>query len=239
VVLAGPDRARFLEVFMGQSREYEDLTMMLPGLGPAQGRAVAEKLDGLARNQEFSRIVVGAGAEASQLLASSMRTVLQQNLIFDETLHAGTPEPEVLDRIRTCEDSARKVRESVLAHRIVDLSRTGAAVLGLDQTLRALRQGHVRMLLARDGFAKMGYLCPRCGELSLGFNRCPTCNGAMAAIFNVVEEMIQRALDAHCEVVRLLNESVLDNVGHIGAELSGENPTTPSFEVRAVSEKRS
>jgi hypothetical protein len=109
-----------------------------------------------------------------------------------------------------------------LAHRLLDLSRSGGAVLGLDGTLRALRRGQARLLLARDGFAKMGYLCPRCGELSLGFSRCPACNAAMAVIFNIVEEMIQRALDAHCEVIRLLNDSVLDGMGHIGAELSGE-----------------
>jgi hypothetical protein len=32
--------------------------------------------------------------------------------------------------------------------------------------------------------------------------------------------MIERAFDSHCEVVRLLHPSPLDNLGHIGAELS-------------------
>ncbi|MDD5658195.1 MAG: hypothetical protein PHF00_13170 [Elusimicrobia bacterium] len=222
VVLAGRSRVRFLEVFMGQIREYEELAMSWPGLGPTQSRAVAEKLDGLARNQEFSRIVVGAEPEISDRLAGLLRTVLQQNLILDETLGAETASETVLERIRGCEDSARKVRESVLAHRLLDLSRSGEAVLGLDRTLRALRRGQVRLLLIRDGFAKMGYLCQRCGDLSVGFNRCPACNGVMGAIFNVVDELIQRALDGHCEVVRLLNDSVLDSMGHIGAELSAQ-----------------
>ena len=221
VVLAGERRTRFLEVFMGQVKEHEELALDLHGMGPAQGRAVAERLDSLARNREFSRIVLGGPSSAADRLAAHLRTELQQSLILDESLAPETPAAAVLERISSCESEARKVRESVLAHRLLDLAESGGpAVLGLERSLQALRRGQVRLLLARDGFAKMGHLCPRCGDLSVAFPRCPACNGATETVFNVVEEMIERAFDAHCEVVRLLFPSPLDNLGHIGAELS-------------------
>jgi hypothetical protein len=221
VVLPGGRRTRFLEVFMGQVKEHEELALELRGLGPAQGRSVAERLDALSRNREFSRIVLGGPSEAASRLAGRLRTELQQALILDESLAPDAPAAAILKRISSCEGEARKVRESVLAHRLLDLAASGGpAVLGLERTLQALRRGQVRLLLARDGFAKMGHLCPRCGDLSVAYPRCPACNGPAETVFNVVEEMIERAFDSHCEVVRLLHPSPLDNLGHIGAELS-------------------
>jgi len=235
VVLADESRARFQEVFMGQIKEYADLAMTLHGLGPAQGRAVAEQLDALARNQKFGRILLGAAPGIAIRLAGQLRNELQQNLILDESLTVETPAAAVLERIRSCEGEARKVRESVLAHRLLDLAASGGpAVLGLDRTLLALRRGQVRLLLTRDELAKMGHRCTRCGDLNVAFNRCPACDGPAETVFNVVEEMIARALDSHCEVVRLLHPSPLDNLGHIGAELTQEALSAPSSRAAEV-----
>jgi peptide subunit release factor 1 (eRF1) len=197
---------------------------------------VAERLDGLSRNRDFSRIVLGGPPEAASRLAGHLRTELQQTLILDESLTPDAPAAAVLERISSCEGEARKVRESVLAHRLLDLAASGAsAVLGLERTLQALRRGQVRLLLLRDGFAKMGHLCPRCADLSVSDPRCPACNGPTETIFNVVEEMIERAFDAHCEVVRLLHPSPLDNLGHIGAELSeAAAPARPARDADAL-----
>jgi hypothetical protein len=230
VVLAGTRRTRFLEVFMGQVKEHEELPLEPQATAAAQGRLVAERLDALSRNREFSRIVLGGPAEAANRLSMHLRTELQQSLILDESLAPDSPGADVLARITSCEGEARKVRESVLAHRLLDLAASaGPAVLGLERTLQALRRGQVRLLLVRDAFAKMGHLCPRCGDLSVTDPRCPACNGPTETVFNVVEEMIERAFDAHCEVVRLLHPSPLDNLGHIGAELSEATaPAQPS-----------
>ncbi|MBI5238987.1 MAG: hypothetical protein HY926_00800 [Elusimicrobia bacterium] len=231
VVLAGESRTRFLEVFMGQVKEHEALDLELRGLGAAQGRALAEAVDGLARARSLSRIVLGGPSAQTDRLAAHLRTELQQLIIMDESLGPDVPAAAVLERISSCESEARKVRESVLAHRLLDLAGSGrAAVLGLERTLQALRQRQVRLLLVRDGFAKMGHLCPRCADLSVSFPRCPACHGTTETVFNVVEEMVERAFEAHCEVVRLLFPSPLDNLGHIGAELSeaAAEPTAPS-----------
>jgi hypothetical protein len=226
VVLASERRARFLEIFLNQVQEFTDLAMNMRGLGPAHAGAIAETLDGLARNQEFGRIVLGAAPAVCIRLASHLRTDLQQKLIFDESLSPDTEAAAVLARISSCEGEARKVRESVLAHRLIDLAAAGGpAVLGLERTLQALRRGQARLILVRDEFAKMGRLCPRCGELSLDMTRCQACGAATRTVFNLIEEMLQRALDSRCEVLRCLHRSPLDNVGHIGAELLREGPT--------------
>jgi hypothetical protein len=240
VVLPGEERTRFLEVFMGQVKEHDALDLELRGLGAPQGRALAEAVDNLARGRGISRLVLGGPSARADRLSAHLRTELQQLIIVDESLGPDAPAAEVLRRIGSCESEARKVRESVLAHRLLDLAASGGpAVLGLERTLQALRRGEVRLLLVRDGFAKMGHLCPRCADLSVSFPRCPACNGTTETVFNVVEEMIERAFDSHCEVVRLLSPSPLDNLGHIGAELSeAALPAAPAADALTEPERR-
>jgi peptide chain release factor subunit 1 len=230
VVLAGERLTRFLTVFMGQVKEHEELALDLRAMGPAQGCSVSQRLAALSSEQEFSRIVLGGPSEVMGRLAGHLRTELPQPLILDESLGPDTLASVVLELITSYENEARQARENVLTHRLLDLAASGGpAVLGLEQALQALRRNQVRLLLARDGYAKMGRRCPRCGDLSLAYPRCPACNCPTEAVFNVVEEMIARALDSHCEVMRLLHPSPLDNMGHIGAELSEEAaPRTPS-----------
>ncbi len=233
VLLAGAERARFLEVFMGGIREYPELELKaneVPGGRVGYPKAAADKLEGLSRNQGFQRIVVGASPDVAQPLMDRLHTSLQQNLIVDTELDPEAAEDVVLGRIIGCERDARKVRESVLVHRLIDSARSAPkqAVLGLDRTLDALQRGQVRVLLVRDGFAKMGRSCPSCGLLSLAWSKCVRCNRPTEAVFNVVAEMIHRALDLNCEVFRLLHEGPLDNLGRIGAQLAEAAGAAPS-----------
>lgn len=242
VLLADAQRARFLEVFMGGVREYDELALKaddVPGGRPAFPKAAADKLEGLARNQGFQRIVVSASPEISEPLLGRLHSSLQQNLIVDTELAPDAASCAVLQRILECEREARKVRESVLVHRLIDAARGGSrlAVLGLERTLEALQRGQVRMLLVRDGLAKMGRCCPSCGLLSLGWTKCVRCGRPTEAVFNVVSEMIHRALDGNCEVFRILHDSPLDNLGRIGAELvdgaAAPAPARPADAVQA------
>lgn len=221
VALVGPNGARFFEVFLGRGREYAEHALAIGRDHAAFAQAVADKLQGLTRNQGFQRVVVSVSEELSSVVLGRLNTQVQQNLIVDTVLGPDAPVEDVVARIGECEAEARKVRETVLAHRLVDASKTTrGAVLGLERTLEALQRGRVKLLLVRDGFAKMGRSCTACGELSLSWSKCPACNAPTEAVFNLVGEMAARAIERGCEVVRLFSDTPLDNVGRIGAELA-------------------
>lgn len=223
VALVGPRSARFFEAFLGRGREYEEHALNASAYPDAAAyvKAVADKLEELSRNQGCQRVVVGVAEDLSRALLGRLHSTVQQNLIVDNTLAPDATCAEVVDRIASCETEARKVRESVLAHRLVDSAKTTrSAVIGLDRVLDAFQKGTVKVLLVRDGFAKMGRSCPRCNELSIGWNKCVTCNTPTEAVFNLVGELIHRALERGCEVVRLMHETPLDNLGRVGAELA-------------------
>lgn len=240
VAVLGGSRARFLEIFMGRHREYEERR-------PQNGRAgsfvgdTASAIERLTRSQGFDRIVLCAPSELESAMVDRLRPVVQNNLILDQTLTTSMPAEQIARRVQTAEAEARRVRESVLAHRLVDEAGAGPrAVLGLARTLWSFENAPIRSLFVRDGFAKMGRCCAGCGRLSLLDGKCVSCGRPTVAVFNVVEELAQRALDRNAELVRLLHPSPLDNHGHIGALLAeGEASDPRAAELKSSEPNRS
>ena len=158
---------------------------------------------------------------------------LQDNLILDGELRREPAADIVAARIREAEAQARRVREQVLTARLIDAG--AASGLGLSRVLSSFEQGRLKTLLVRDGFAKLGRRCGGCQALSLSDSKCARCGAATQILFNLVEELVDRALEQRAEVFRLENTTPLDNLGRIGAELRQTAVTeTPAAAPRAA-----
>lgn len=221
VALVGGKSARFLEFFMGGLRELPEHSLSAedaPGGKAAFYKAVAEKVDALARSRGFQRLIVGADADVEKGLSDQLPRALLDNLIVDAELRSDMDAEEVRGRISDAERQARQVREQVLAHRLLDTPRADSA-RGLRDVLFAVSQNKIKTLLVREGFAKLGRRCPSCGFLSQADPKCLNCRAATVTVFNLIEEIVARALEQGAEVFRLQSPTPLDNIGHIGAEL--------------------
>lgn len=217
IALVDAERAKFFEVYLGEIEECSEPFVKNPR---SHAQAVADHLMFLSRARRFERIVLGAPPELESLLIGHMHSFIQNNLILDTQLNTSVSPAQVLEKISLSEKQSRKVRESVLVHRLIEQAHGGGlGVVGLKETLYALEYGQARLLLVRDGLSKMGRICRSCGHLTLSGKRCHACYRNTEPLFNIVGEMIQAALDLNCEVVRVVDETPLDNVGGIGAEL--------------------
>lgn len=173
----------------------------------------------------WERVILACPPELQEPFLRHLHTTLQDNLILDPSLSLGSGQQEVLEKVRIGEREARKVRESVLVHRLLDQAKGGSwGVVGLERTLDCLQSGRVRMLLYRDGFTRMGRICTRCGHLSFEGKRCVACYLPTEPLFDIVGEMVRIALEMDCEVFRILHSNALDPYGKIGAELRFEGP---------------
>ena len=231
VALLGEGHARFLEVFMGGVQEHADLAL---SRGSGEPGAFAKKaactLQSLSRRRGFQRLILAAPPEVEPLFIDQLHAFARNSLIIDGSLDIGFDRTQVLERVMVRETEARWVRESVLAHRLLDAAASGeAAVLGLEGTLHAFRRGLVKVLYVRDGYAKLGRLCGYCGRLSLLEARCLGGRKPTEAVFDVVGELIERAQEQGREVFRLFQPTPLDNHGRIGAELSQGPSDPPSY----------
>ena len=129
------------------------------------------------------------------------------------------PVDAVIERVLHNERQARRVRESVLVARLMNEARQGGAVTGLEAVASAVQQGRVARVLVRDGYAKMGRACPKCGHLSVANRSCPWCFCATDPVLDLVGELGSKALAAGCELYRIMHDTCFDGVCRIGAEL--------------------
>lgn len=226
VALVTAQKVKFMEVYLGQIEECtEDLESPAPDQRISDGlqrhlKIAADRLLALSRKKGFNRVILAAPQELEAILFNHIHSTMQNNLILDTQINPDTPAPDILQRALAIELQSRHVRESVLIHRVLDAARTGGlGVMGLADTLSALEHGLVRLLLIDGGLAKMGRKCPGCGILSLNGKRCHACYQITTPLFNLIDEMVQQALDLNCEVIRIHNDPRLNNVGGIGAEL--------------------
>lgn len=217
VLLADDRSARFLEVHLGEWEELESLPgdFMSGGLD-----ALAARAEHWRRRRRADRLVLGAAPRLQEALEARLSTELLDQLILEPVLSPDRPNEAVTERVAHNEREARKVRENVLVQRFLDDLSDGGAVAGLEAAAAALQQGCARLLLVRNGFAKMGRCCPSCGRLSVSHRSCPWCFRATEPVIDLVSELTDRAAAAGVEVFRVDDSSRFDAAGRIGVCLA-------------------
>ena len=120
----------------------------------------------------------------------------------------------------------RRLRDAVGAGR--------RGVGGLEQTLHALAERRVELLLVSQGFQAPGWHCRPCGYLAKLGRRCPLCGEPMDQTSDVVEYAIEHAVTHVCRV-----EVCVENAGSrrarrdrcppplLSHRLSARRPSTP------------
>lgn len=227
-LLLGPDKARFIEMHMGEAIELTEMRGDFDSVDCLG--AVASRAATLARERRFDRLILGAPAALEAALIPLLDPALQKDLILEPILGPDRPIEAVLERVVHNERQARSVRESVLVHRLLDEARKDGAVIGLEAVAASVQQGCVSRVLVRDGYAKMGRACPKCGHLSVANRSCPWCFCATDVVMDLVCELSAKALGTGCEVFRIMHDTRFDGVCRIGAELKVPmaKPAVPS-----------
>ena len=83
----------------------------------------------------------------------------------------------------------------ILAGEILGQAPGRLAAAGLPACLTAVNEGAVACLLVAHEGMIPGFVCGRCGALSTGSDECPDWGTAARAVPDLLEEMVQRALD--------------------------------------------
>jgi peptide subunit release factor 1 (eRF1) len=117
-------------------------------------------------------------------------------------------------------DVERK-REKELAERVITLaSKGGAASLGLADTLGAIYEGRVHILVVAEGYGAKGYRCEGCGYLSAQeIGRCLFCGGDVVEIEDAVNLAVRRVVEGGGRVEIIRESDALRKAGNIGAIL--------------------
>lgn len=232
VLLLDAGSSRFYEVFLDQIEELKPEPPPPPlTQDPAQRRlaSIARQLTAVVRARAIERVILSAPPELEAALIGHLPSAAQDNLIVDSRLSPGMEPSELLKGVALGQSQSRAVRESVLVHRLLDGMRAGGgAVVGLAETLGALRRGEIRLLLVREGLVRMGRRCPHCLALSLSGKKCHYCWLETEPVLDLIAELVEQALDQGCELLRVAHDRGLDAHGGLGAELRFKSVGEPS-----------
>jgi peptide chain release factor subunit 1 len=186
-----------------------------------------EKADHLKRTAEvllrhykrrpFQRLITGGPREVVADFESKLHGYLSERLAGRIEVDVDTASPDqVLEAAQPRFDELEREREAEALER---LGERGA--WGLGETLRALNERRVEMLLLDEQFSAPGTQCPECGWLGVGEERrCPADGTELVALDDVTDAAIELALQQSAELLAVRHDrEVLGGAGGVAALL--------------------
>jgi peptide chain release factor subunit 1 len=120
----------------------------------------------------------------------------------------------------TITDYERGHEEDALARLEAGMGTNGRAAAGLEDTLAALNEQRVEILLLQENFDAAGVCCPQCGWLGpSGVDACPADGTETASRGDITDLAVQRAIRQSAQVVRVGEHDRLEELGAIAAVL--------------------
>ncbi len=132
---------------------------------------------------------------------------------------------DIDDEQQLLKESVRLIskREEQKSHDAVqqlksEILKDGLAAYGLDDTLQAVKNGQVELLIVEKDYKLKGGLCEHCQIVRAGHvKNCPMC-GRPTSEVDVIEEIIEFAERTDADI-EFTDDEEISNLGHIGAIL--------------------
>ena len=191
---------------------------------------VVERLEQLARERPFNRLVLGGPVEALSQMRRLLPPPLAERAIEDAHLGFTAAVDDVLAATLEIEQRAERKQEQRVMEQLVEAAVHNRGSRGVPATLRALYLGNVQTLVVADGFHIPGVECTGCGLLDrLPFDRCEACGGTMEPTHDVIHRAMARvvAQSGTVEVVHDGAAQPLADYDGLGAIFRFTNPLSP------------
>jgi peptide subunit release factor 1 (eRF1) len=241
ILLVDKQTARLFVVYLGEIEEYTELMDELVPHSRAGGlsaeknqrhhemhvlwhvKHAVEATEQLWMRERCQWLLVGGTEEPLAELRRHLPKALHERLAGEIAVSLKDNYDAILARAL---EVAQAIERRVEAERVTALFDAalghGPGVLGLDDTLEAIVERRVRILVMEEDFRQLGFECPNCQFLVANATlHCPLCDTRLDPQLDIVERAVERAIDqkATIEVLRGETRHALATHGHIGALL--------------------
>ncbi|MFP3908141.1 MAG: hypothetical protein ACLFWR_14015 [Acidimicrobiales bacterium] len=166
------------------------------------------------------RVTLGGAAEAVSDVEAHLHPYLRERLVEPSGLGVSASDDEIRAAMLDIEARTERAVEAEAVARLRDaVGANGKGVAGLVDTLRALSERRVELLLVSEGFEESGWRCPKCDVLAAVGPRCAMCDSEMDHLDDVVSEAVQQVMHQSGRVEVCVENPDLDVLGRIGALL--------------------
>jgi hypothetical protein len=237
ILLTDRQNARILTLKGGELREWSTFTDFVPQRSTQGGWSqmryqrrvdnfakhhvdhAAELVLKLLQHYPFDWLILGTEVQVEHDLKNDMHPYLKDRVIGEIHLRIDAGIDEILEK-------ANELREQTEGRLIADLMArvqeyTGAGgrgTIGLAETLQALNEQKVHILLVQEGYAVPGSECRNCGMLfAEQRDRCSACNEPATPVENVVDSAMQRAFELGSTVEVATETDQLEPIKCVGS----------------------
>lgn len=174
-------------------------------------------VEALEKRADEQIIVAGPGNAKKQLI-DMLPKHLQDNIV--DTIDIDIDDEAALMKQSIDLIAEREKHESYEAvkHLKEEILKDGLAVYGLNETLQAVKNGQVELLLIQKDVKIKGWICEHCQVVDKGSqNTCPHCGNKTSEI-DVLEEILEFAERTDADI-EFTDSDELAELGYIGAIL--------------------
>lgn len=140
---------------------------------------------------------------------------------FDEAdgCHISKAEEIVIkDENEIVSKSVNRSKDEILQH--------GLAVYELKDTIEAVKNGQLELLLVSRGYKQRGWICEKCELFDSGMkDKCPNCRGRVYEV-DVIEEIIEFGERTGTKNEFVVDNRILQELGGVGGLLRFKNDKT-------------
>lgn len=167
------------------------------------------------------RLTIGGQEETVSRFLSMLPKSLRDGVIGTMPMDITASESEILERAQDLLETAEREQEAALVQQMITAAtKGGPGAIGLADTLTALQEERVHILLVEEGFQAAAYRCDHCGYIGAQKTKtCVYCGGPMSAIQDAVDAIVRRAIQRGVEVEFVQGNDDLKRAGQIGAIL--------------------
>jgi len=240
-VVVSRDKARIFEVYLGEITEHTEIFSQVPGKVRIAGwygleerrierniedkihrhfKGVADATLAFFKRKRFDWLIIGGKKESISAFEKHLHTYLRDRIVGRIDLD---PETSLHEALLKTQKVARRMEHEeethLIQHLLDEANSSGLGVIGLEDTLKAIWQGQVNVLIVKDDLSMPGFICPKCGYMSIEESECPHDRVSMTPTPDVLEEAVESAIIQNCQIEHVTESQELDNIGGIGAIL--------------------
>jgi peptide chain release factor subunit 1 len=178
---------------------------------------LSEVAEALKKKADENIIISGPGTTKNRFI-EMLPKELKKRIV--DVIDIGIEDEQKLlkESFQLISEREQKQSEQAVLRLKQEILKDGLAVYGLVETLTAVKNGQVDLLIIEKDYKKRGWICEHCQVVKEGrIKTCPYCNNKTSEV-DIIEEILEYAERTNANV-EFTDDKEIANLGHVGAIL--------------------